>query len=438
MSTPLLVIICGIGILAWGAVIYKGQALRRCRRDPAVWAYWWSFVFLATTVTLPLPPVFQRLDGVAGRRGFAYFVSDTAAFLTCWCWVAYLHGLNAPNPAGARAVRRLAGLIAGTLGFMAARFTLAPGRVEHQLGLEPTAIYLALYRLGFLAIIGLHLRHIIALLRDYAAKVRQQHPALHKRLQLISWAARFGAGFVGVESLRVVLPAFPQLPGALLMLATVLLLVTSLTFRGWLRLTQHIAHRWPAPGRIYSWLRDFRACQRLDPLWRALYPVAPSLSLLPAPAPLGGWRAWRDVSFHLCRQVIEIGDWSLALRSYQQPDAADLTREFSQQTGCGATELATLGEATNLALALRAWKETQQAGSDRPPAQRTSDAGNPHGVPTASPATDELATLLQMADHFARSPLIRTILAQPSQSTSPANRSRSPGSPDTTGGTARV
>ncbi len=438
MSTPLLAIICGIGILAWTAVIYKGRALRRDHHNATVWAYWWSFVFLAAAVTLPLPPILQPLDGLTRRRGFAYFLSDTAALLTCWCWVAYLHGLNTPNPAGARAVRRLAGLIVGALGFMAARFALAPGRVEHQFGLEPTAIYLALYRLGFLGVIGLHLRHIIALLHDYAAKVRQQYPTLHRRLQLINWAAKFGVGFVGAESLRIVLPAFPQLPGALLMLATVLLLVTSLTLRSWMRLMQHIARRWPTLGRIYGWLRDFHACWRLYPLWRALYPVAPPLSFLPAPAPLGAWRAWRDVSFHLCRQVIEIRDWSLALRTYQQPDAADLARELSQRRGRGATELATLSEATNLALALCAWRETQCTSADQPPAQCATDVDSPHDAPMTGPAANELATLLQVAAHFARSPLIRRILAQPGQSTSPAKRSPSRGSSGATGGTTRV
>lgn len=416
MTAGTLAIICGLGVLAWATVLYKGRALWRNPRDPAIWVYWGGFLCLAATLTLPLPPVFGRIDRLIGLQGFAYLLGDIAGLLACWTWLAYLYRLNTPNLAATRASRRLAWIVAAALGFMALRFAAAPGRVEHQLGSDRTAVYMALYRLVFLGVMGLHFAHAIPLLKEYAAVVPR--PALRARLRLMTWAAGFGLGFVGYESLRVIPPPLPEVGGALLMLIMLLLLVAGFTFGAWRSLWRELERRWSAPAAARDWFESFRVCRCLYPLWRALYPVNPSISFLPAPAPFGIWLLGRDVSFCLWRQVIEIRDWSLELRPYQMPEVMCLAEDLGRRAGLPPVDLPSLAEAANLAAALHAWHRTRLGAIlDSPVFQHATGADDRADVPPmGSEPGSEIAALVQVAEYFAHSPLVRTVVTRLNES----------------------
>lgn len=322
MTTGTLAIVCGMSALVWSIVLYRGRALwkgrtsRREQRDPTPWAYWGGFLALALALTLPLPPVFVRVDQLAGQPALAYLLGDTAALLTFWTWLAYYQRLNGPDPAAAQAMRRLAWIVAGAVGFMSLRFIVAPGHAHHQLGSTPETIYMALYRLVFLGVIALHLHHTIARLRDYAATTRTYDPALHTRLQLMIWSARFGLAFVGFEGLRVIPPPLPEVGGALLSLTAILLLAAGLTVQTWVGQWNSVADRWARLAERWHWLRHFQAYRYIYPLWHALYPVKPSRSLQWPPKdtparerkiiypPLAARWCWWNLPFHLHRQLV--------------------------------------------------------------------------------------------------------------------------------------
>ncbi len=412
MSAGTLAIICGLGALAWATVLHKGRVLWRNPRDPAIWVYWSGFLLLAATLTLPLPPVFRWIDGLVGLKGFAYLLADLAGLLACWTWLAYLYRLNTPDPVATPAIRRLALIVAAALGFMVVRFAVAPGRLEHQLGPDRITVYMALYRLVFLGVMGLHFAHAIPLLRNYAAVVPR--PALRARLRLMAWAGGFGLGFVVYESLRVIPPPLPEVGGALLMLMMVLLLVASFTLGAWLSLWRGLERRWSALTAARDWFERFRVCRRLYPLWRALYPVNPSLSFLPAPAPFGVWLLWGDVSFCLWRQVIEIRDWSLELRPYQVPEVAGLAEELGRRAGLAPTDLPLLVEAARLAAALHAWHQAHLGNAPNPPVVQPDNSAEDRVdvLPEGIEPRNEMADLLRVAEQFAHSPLVRTVVTR--------------------------
>lgn len=412
MTAGTLAIICGLGVLAWATVLYKGRALWQNPRDAAIWVYWGGFLCLAATLTLPLPAVFRWIDELVGLQGFAYLLSDMAGLLACWTWLAYLYRLNTPDPAAMRASRRLALIIAAALGFMVLRFTVAPGRVEHQLGPDRIAVYMALYRLIYLGVMGLHFAHAIPLLRDYAAVV--PGPALRARLQLMTWAAGFGLGFVVYESLRVIPPPLPEIGGALLMLMLVLLLVAGFTLGAWRSLWRGLVRRWSAPAAARDWFERFRVCRCLYPLWRALYPVNPSISFLPAPAPFGIWVLGRDISFCLWRQVIEIRDWSLELRPYQMPEALRLAEELGLRARLPPVDLSPFAEAARLAAMLHLWHRALHGAVPGPPGPQHVIGANEHAdmPPEGIEPDDEIADLVRVAHYFAHSPLVRVVVTR--------------------------
>jgi hypothetical protein len=226
---------------------------------------------------------------------------------------------------------------------------------------------------------------------------------LRARLRLLTWLLLFTVVYVAYECLTVVILPLPALHSRLLELRAILILFTLVAPSRWYA-------RWLA---WWEWWTDWRmrhgySC-RLEPLWRALYPVEPDVSLLGKPGLLGAWPIWWDLPFRVRRQLAEIRDWSRRLRPYQLPEVANLAEDLGCQAGVAAADLPQLVEAVVLAVALRAWSEHRPAHS------------SPIALPsTAVPAEQEVVVLAQVADFFAHSPIVRDVVAQFDRASVPA------------------
>jgi len=387
MSGSIQTMMLGGALLAWCAVVYKGQALWRYPANPASWAYWAGFLALALTMTLLMPPVTGWIDGTAGITDLSYLIGDAAALLTCWSWLVCLYQLNKPDRQAAGAVRWFGALVVTALAFFSLRFSIAPGQVQHRLSADPQGLYLAAYRLIFVGIIAAHMAYFIVLLRRYAAEA--QRPTLRLRLHFMTVAAGLIIGFALNESLRILRFPSPEVISAAFALAAVLAMVVGLTF----------GHRL---DRLYRAARQYRLYLRLYPLWRALYPLAPDLSFLAAPSLRHQFWPRDDLGFVICRQVIEIRDWAIALHSFQLPSMGVQDDAREAIGGRYSVDREASDEASQLVAALRSWQDQGTVGEpgDRDPAPAVPHSYRNPPAPDTTDWRQEARHLARVAQHF--------------------------------------
>src|SRR6185503_4823752 len=153
----------------------------------------------------------------------------------------------------------------------------------------------------------------------------------------------------------------------------------------------------------YRWCARYAACRRLYPLWRALYHAAPHIALDPPASALGDATHVADVSFQLCRRVIEIRDGCLEMRRYADPAIAVAARAEAARAGLAGDDADAFVEAACLAAALRAHATGQPVAHEV-------------AVPATGGGADDVdgeAGFLCRVAAFVGSPLLRQVLATP-------------------------
>jgi hypothetical protein len=389
MSGGIAGLMLGGALLSWSAVAYKLVALWRRPSNPAAWAYWAGFLTLALNMTLLMPPITSGIDRAIGVESVAYLICDVAALLTCWIWLVCLYQLNKPDRQAARMVRRFGALVAVAVMYFLLRFAVAPGRVQHQLSVDPRDFYLAGYRLIFVGLIALHMGYCIVLLRRYAAEV--QRSSLRLRLRFMQLAAGLVIGFSLNESLRIMHLPSPEIMSALFLVAAVLAMVVGLTFSRRL-------------DRALVAARDYWQFFRLYPLWQALYPVRPELSFLPEPCLRRRCFPQEDLVFAICRQITEIRDWAVALRAFQGARLPDVTERAGFRAGTSTVDHAARSEARQLALAVHAWRSRGASAvtPESSPSAATDSLAVSAPLSGAADWREEAAHLVRVSDHFVR------------------------------------
>ena len=389
MSGGIQGLMLGGALLSWGAVAYKLVILWRRAANPAAWAYWAGFLTLALNMTLLLPPITGGIDRAVGVASLAYLICDAAALLTCWIWLVCLYELNKPDPRAARMVRRCGALVAVALLYFVCRFAVAPGYVQHRLSADPRGLYLAGYRLIFVGIIALHMGYFIVLLRRYAAEVRRS--SLRLRLRFMTLAAGLVIGFSANEGVRILRLPSPEIVGALCLVAAVLAMVVGLTCSRRL-------------DRALVVATDYWRFVRLHRLWRALYPVRPELSFLPAPGLRSRYLPPEDLAFTICRQITEIRDWAVALRPFRGAAPPEGTAGPAVRARTAPLDHAACSEARELAVAVHAWRGGGTSAATRGSAPSATPGHVAAPAPNAGAVDwrEEAAYLARVSDYFVR------------------------------------
>jgi transcriptional regulator with XRE-family HTH domain len=104
--------------------------------------------------------------------------------------------------------------------------------------------------------------------------------------------------------------------------------------------------------RMLLWASQYRAHQRLYPLWRRLCQAVPEIALVP---PWPRWRdvlAVRDLRFRLHGRVGEVRDGLLKLRPYRDPRVAAAAEERCRQAGVAGERQRAVVEAASLTVAV--------------------------------------------------------------------------------------
>jgi hypothetical protein len=403
--------------VAWATVFHRLWGRRRYRLASVdYWSSCGGFLTLALMLTLPLPPVRAEIDRLLGLVGLADTLANYAALLTSLAWLIYLGRLVPPGQrwllSGHRGSwlpwRLLLALFALAVVALAGRFIWAPGQLGFRLGPHPSAAryYLAGAHLVYRAVGSMQAVLMILLLRRLAAVVGGQ-PALQARLRAMRWVLWYLLVYIAYEAGSVMIWQLPDLSSRVLPLRSILLLAAVIAPNSWYTAGITLYRRLAGAlvGPLAAW-REWRAYRRLYPLWAALYPVQPRVSLFPPPSRGAVWRFDRSLTFYLCRMVAEIHDWTIKLWPYQEPRAAAVTEEVAREANLFIRDREALVEAVALAAALRNWRSGQAAPV---PAAKAQPGCMARGGATLA---EEIAALVPVADAFARSPLVTAALAR--------------------------
>jgi hypothetical protein len=150
----------------------------------------------------------------------------------------------------------------------------------------------------------------------------------------------------------------------------------------------------PALSMRRRWIRDYRAYQRLRPLWAALHQATPTIAAGRRPSRLADLLLMRDLEHRLYRRVIEIRDGQLAVRPYLSPADVEAANRYAATSGLTGERLCAVTEAYLLHTALRS-KNNQAAVSAEP-----ATFSDVHG----DNLTGEVEWLTSVADAFVRLP----------------------------------
>lgn len=404
----LLPLAVGIAALAWRAVVQRGTRLRdgALRLDRG--AYWVGFITLSLMITLPLPFVQSSVDGATRTPGLALYLQEVATLCTCWCWLSYLALIEGTRSRWQPAVfGGLAVLVIAAAAFMGLRFSLAPGHsdiVRLGPGADLPTRYLAAQRLTYRTVMLLHAVYGSKLLRRYSAVVRSR-PALWARMRAMTWVLDLIILYAVYECLTILGPPLPDFGNSLNRLRAYLMVLVLAVPSGWYAHAVARIERWTGHQGPFAGFGIWRLHRRIFLLWRALRPVDPGRSLWPPPVHFAAWVPQADLSSRLCDEMMEIRDWSLALRRYVPAKTTYIATRVAARANISVADLPTFIEAATLAAGLWAWQRAKIV-----PSQGI-EAIEP-GHEQADTLAGEAMFLARVADFFVHSPLVSVVLTR--------------------------
>lgn len=396
MSLDLL--IYGRAVLLWLAVGYRLPLVLRGTPDSELRLYTFSLLSLAVAVTVLLPPIESLSTVLVGTPSVATMLGNAMALLGGFLLVRYLHRLNESTGSGLPGGALLLGVVVGVV---VALFLLARAAGQEVFGsvrLGPLAL---VARLVILVYIGAITIQQVRLSMRYAA--RSNRPALSLGLRFMALGGVVGTATVVHQIVEVWLrfagfaspiPMDGRLIREALILTATTCIVVGFTMPAW----------GPSVGvpAAYRWCQRYLAYRRLYPLWSAVYRAVPQIALDPPASSLGDATRVTDVTYHLCRRLIEIRDGWLELRRYVDPRVDSLALATARQAGLGAADEVAFVEAVRLASALQA----QHAGGQ--PCRQS----EPESVASGAADVDGEAAFLCRVAHFGGSRLLRRTLAE--------------------------
>ncbi|KAA2256927.1 hypothetical protein F0L68_25870 [Solihabitans fulvus] len=385
--------------LCWAAFAYKVRDLRRGKDSPALRALCAVLFLFASSVTVSLPPLYQRIPWLMASPSLVKLIQHELTVLAGY-WMQVLFVRLTFPPDRTRAASRLrAGYAGASVLALIVLFELAPlgndaDDFVNQYAGKP---FVTEYLLVFLGYLTVSLGDVFRLSTRYARHATQ--PFLRIGLRTMGAGVLIGVAFVLHKAFYALVrrfdgsPPWPEGPvSTILTGCAVLPFVVGATIAGW----------GPAISRQWDKLARYRAYRRLWPLWSATTLAMPNIAFVPPDTRLAGAGPWRTLDFRLYRRVIEIRDGRLALRPYLDQRVHDLARERGAAAGLSGADLDAVAEAATFAAALRA-RSGERAGPDAPAV--LAGAG---GVDLA----DEVRWLGRVADAYRRSPVVAAVLTE--------------------------
>lgn len=383
------------------AFAYRLPALLRHHRDPGLVALCTYFLCSGTSFLVDLDPLRLRIANALDYPNITTVMTQGAVVvLTAAQQVVLVHWSHPPEEARPRAARRIVAFGAAGAVLVALFFLLSTptrqSRAETTLLLNMDnpryAGYLCLY-LGICA---------VGQVETVRLSVRYARIANRAWLRRGMWTVTAGAGLILVYcTVRYVEIAGTHLGHDMAAWDPLSWISGStgslLALLGWT-----MPSFGPRLGGLRRWVANYRAYQRLRPLWWALYRAVPAIALTPPSSRLADLVPGRNLEYRLYRRVIEIRDAQLALRPAGGTAALQDVRHPS------GTAPSAVEEARRLAAALEARRRPRPPHQGGPPAPVT--VGGPDGAaarPTSPPQwrgdlLTEIAWLVEVARAFRR------------------------------------
>jgi hypothetical protein len=303
------------------AFLYKSRDLRPGRRDPALLALLIAFLFKGISFTLSTAVVSAAVDKYSGVPNLGALgihltggVTSSAAFLSALVFWVY------PAEQAWPKVRRrmlLFGLVAVTMFVL--WYVAGSGsreRSPHYLLQNAQRPVVAAYLLLYVTAFAAGMAEIVRLGRRYAKSAGRAW--VRRGLGTMSVGAAIYIAYCVNRAWAVVAvqleldPLQWELVTPLSNGIGILLVATGFTMPSW----------GPRLSAARVWVSNYRAYQRLYPLWSDLYRAVPEIALNP-PAPSFVERiSHGDLRYRLYRRVIEIRDGLLAMRPYMNAERA--------------------------------------------------------------------------------------------------------------------
>lgn len=314
-----------------------------------------------------------RSIALLDRPNVARILGDGLALGTSWAVQTFLWQLHDTDGRARHSIRICGMALLGALVAMTVCFVQIPvAREDIDLVLRhPADPFVLGYRLAFLSYLGVALVNVARLSRRYARGAAR--PSMRLGLRLVAGGALLGLLYAAHEALWVLAPRLglshllssSQTLPRLLMASGIGLMVLGSTLPGW----------GPRIGLdlFWHWLATYRSLVRLYPLWHDLCLELPHIALFPPRSPLTDRLNPRDVSFRLCRRVVEIRDGLLPLR----PVAAAYVAADASRGRTGALGVRVAIEAATEAIGLleAIWQPEHHGEGPAVPAPWDSPAG---------------------------------------------------------------
>lgn len=398
-----------LSLITWSAFAFKLKDLARDWRNKELQRLCLAIATFAAPFGFAAPAVYVHVDALVGKPNITSLIIYTTVEVCLTSFLALLVSWSSAQSKVRLRHRLILGYAIATVTtnwvlFFLGDATDASHALDFDVHYAKTAYiweFLLVHQILFtVSMIGL-----IRLCWRYSKIVGE--PWLRRGLRIVTVGAVAGLGYclpkvisliwdkLGISPLgfvnSVVAPMFASVAAALF--------AVGFTMPAW----------GVGLSRAMAWISDYRTFHRRYPLWQAITRTFPEVVLVAPPA--SRRELARDLRFFLGRQVIEILDGEMRLRSHHDAEISRMTREIAATQTITGDEADAVVEAAQIAAALQA---------------RATGHGVPegHGTGFDDAANGDLdkegARLTQVADAFSTSTVVPAVLKRLQSATTDA------------------
>ncbi|MFK0017007.1 MAB_1171c family putative transporter [Streptomyces sp. NPDC091027] len=418
-----------LAVITWSAFAYKAKDLVNDRGNRELRLLCLAIATFAAPFVTASPWLYVRIDRLLGYPNIATLITYVEVAVCLASFIALLVSWSSAQTKVRLRQRVIVAYSVATILAMIVLFLLGDvGAAERPIDFDvyyAQTPYITQFLLLYFVLFSISMSGLIRLCWKYAKAV--DAPWLRRGLRTVTVGAWFGLGYSTLKTASLIWGQFGDSPLAVASndIAPMSASVAAAAFS--------VGFTMPAWGagvsrsrQLYS---DYRAYQRLYPLWRDLTCAFPDIVLLPSTPRQARWslrslprllrrpvievrdgrlalrphtdpeveHTTRDLGLLRHRQVVEIRDGQLALRRHYDSGVAAATRALGADRGLTGDSLEALVEAAQIAAALRA-----RAGGTGP---RTPQLPLPHD-PAADDVAREADWLAAVAEAYSTSPVV--------------------------------
>ncbi|MFI0806360.1 MAB_1171c family putative transporter [Streptomyces echinatus] len=398
-----------LSLITWSAFAFKLRDLARDRHNKELQRLCLAIATFAAPFGFAAPAVYTRVDALVGTPNITSLIIYTTVDICLTSFVALLVSWSSAQSKVRLHHRLILGYAIASVTTNWVLFFLGDGTdTSHPLDFDvhyAKSAYIWEFLLVHQTLFTVSMIGLIHLCWRYSKIIDE--PWLRRGLRIVTVGAVAGLGYSLPKAMSLICGNLGISPLAFVnsVVAPMFASVSAALFA--------VGFTMPAWGvgldRATARISDYRTFHRRYPLWLAITRAFPEVVLVAPPA--SRRELVGDLRFFLGRQVIEILDGEMRLRSHLDTDISRMTREIAAKQNITGDEAVAVAEAAQIAAALQA----RSTGHD------VSDG---HGTDLDDAANGDLdkesARLTQVAVAFSTSTVIPAVLKRLQSATTDA------------------